>query len=54
MLSDHAELLYKTTDFWVPEHERTIIWDDRDLGIGGRSQRAPDALGEGPARSAVP
>ena len=33
-LSDHAEILYKTTDFWVPEHERTIIWDDRDLGIG--------------------
>ena len=34
VLSDHAELVYKTTDFWMPEQERTIIWDDRDLGIG--------------------
>jgi dTDP-4-dehydrorhamnose 3,5-epimerase len=32
-LSDHAEVLYKTTDFWAPEHERTIAWDDPDLGI---------------------
>ena len=32
-LSDHAEVLYKTTDFWAPEHERTIAWDDSDLGI---------------------
>lgn len=33
VLSDVAECLYKTTDYWSPEHERSIIWDDPDLGI---------------------
>jgi len=32
-LSDHAEVLYKTTDFWAPEHERTIAWDDPAIGV---------------------
>ena len=32
-LSDTAEILYKTTDFWSPEHERAIKWDDPDLAI---------------------
>jgi dTDP-4-dehydrorhamnose 3,5-epimerase len=32
-LEDGAELLYKTTDFWYPEHERTLIWNDPDVGI---------------------
>lgn len=31
--SETAEVLYKTTDYWAPEHERTIAWNDRDLGI---------------------
>ena len=31
--SDHAEVLYKTTDYYAPEHERSILWNDRDLGI---------------------
>jgi dTDP-4-dehydrorhamnose 3,5-epimerase len=31
--SDYAEFLYKTTDFWAPEHERTILWNDPALGI---------------------
>ncbi len=31
--SDHAELLYKTTDYWALEHERCIIWNDPDLAI---------------------
>lgn len=30
---DHAEFLYKCTDFWAPEYERTLLWNDRDLGI---------------------
>jgi len=33
VLSEAAEFLYKTTDYWVPEYERTITWDDPDLAI---------------------
>lgn len=31
--SDHAEFLYLTTDFWAPEYERCIVWNDPDLVI---------------------
>lgn len=31
--SEYAEFLYKTTDYWAPEHERCIAWNDPDLGI---------------------
>lgn len=31
--TDHAEFLYKTTDYWAPEHERTLAWDDPTLAI---------------------
>ena len=33
VLSDAAEFVYKTTDYWYPEHERTLRWDDPALGI---------------------
>ena len=33
VLSDYAEFLYKTTDYYAPEHERSIIWNDPDLAI---------------------
>lgn len=33
VMSDSAEFLYKTTDYWAPEHERCIAWNDPDLGI---------------------
>ena len=33
VLSDYAELLYKTTDYWYQEHEYCIAWDDPDIGI---------------------
>lgn len=32
-LSDSAEVLYKTTDYYAPEYERAIRWDDPTLGI---------------------
>lgn len=32
-LSDTAEFLYKTTDYWSPEHEQAIIWNDPTLNI---------------------
>lgn len=31
--SDTAEFLYKTTDYWAPEHERAILWNDPAIGI---------------------
>lgn len=33
VLSDVAEVLYKTTDYYAPQHERSILWNDPDLGI---------------------
>jgi len=32
-LSDTVEVLYKITDYWYPEHERTLLWNDPALGI---------------------
>lgn len=32
-VSEHAEFLYKTTDYWYAEHERTLLWSDPPLGI---------------------
>ena len=33
VLSEYAEFLYKTTDYWAPEHERCIAWNDPELAI---------------------
>lgn len=33
VISEYAEFLYKTTDYWYPEFERSIIWNDLDLAI---------------------
>jgi dTDP-4-dehydrorhamnose 3,5-epimerase len=32
-LSESAEFLYKTTDYWAPDYERTLAWNDPDVGI---------------------
>ncbi|MDV3351559.1 dTDP-4-dehydrorhamnose 3,5-epimerase [Leptolyngbyaceae cyanobacterium CCMR0082] len=33
VLSDSADVLYKTTDYYAPQHERSILWNDTDLAI---------------------
>lgn len=33
VLSEYAEFLYKTTDYYAPQHERSILWNDPDLAI---------------------
>lgn len=34
VLSESADFLYKTTDYYAPQHERCIAWNDADIGIG--------------------
>jgi len=50
VLSDTAEFLYKTTDYYAPAHERCIAWNDPTLAIDWRMSGEPvvsakDALG---------
>jgi len=33
VLSERAEFLYKTTNYYYPQYEKTILWNDADLGI---------------------
>lgn len=41
VLSDSAEFLYKTTDYYAPEYERCIAWDDPMLAIPWPAQGLP-------------
>ena len=41
VLTETAEFLYKTTDYWFPEHERCIVWDDPTLAINWELQTPP-------------
>jgi dTDP-4-dehydrorhamnose 3,5-epimerase len=58
--TESAEVLYKTTDYWYPEYERTLVWNDPNVGIrwpisgmpklaakdaAGKSLRDADAVG---------
>jgi dTDP-4-dehydrorhamnose 3,5-epimerase len=40
-LKDGTEVLYKATDYYAPEHERCILWNDPDLAIGWELQEDP-------------
>ena len=58
VLSDYADFLYITTDYWAPEHERCIVWNDPDLAIRWPLEGAPilsakDAKGVALARAEV-
>jgi dTDP-4-dehydrorhamnose 3,5-epimerase len=49
--SAFAEFLYKTTDYWYPEHERSLLWNDPQVGIrwpitGAPVLAAKDAAGK--------
>lgn len=41
VLSESAEFLYKTTDYYAPEHERCIRWNDNDLAIDWQYKDEP-------------
>jgi dTDP-4-dehydrorhamnose 3,5-epimerase len=41
VLSEHAIVFYKATDFYAPQHERTIPWNDPELGIRWPLEAAP-------------
>jgi dTDP-4-dehydrorhamnose 3,5-epimerase len=41
VLSESAEFLYKTTDYWYPEHERSLVWNDPEVAIAWPIDFAP-------------
>ncbi|WP_029046113.1 dTDP-4-dehydrorhamnose 3,5-epimerase [Cupriavidus sp. amp6] len=41
VLSEQAEVLYKATDYWYPEHERTLLWSDPSVGVRWPLQGTP-------------
>lgn len=41
VISETAEFLYKTTDYWAPSHERCILWNDPEIGIDWPLQGPP-------------
>jgi dTDP-4-dehydrorhamnose 3,5-epimerase len=41
VLSEQAEFLYKTTDYWAPEYERCLAWNDPEIGITWPISDAP-------------
>lgn len=41
VLSDSADFLYKTTDYYAPEHERSVLWNDPAIGIDWPLPGAP-------------
>jgi len=46
VLSETAEFLYKTTDYWFPEFERSIVWNDSVLAIDWKLQMPPSLSGK--------
>ena len=44
--SESADFLYKTTDYYAPEHERCIVWNDETIGIEWPLDAAPQLSGK--------
>jgi dTDP-4-dehydrorhamnose 3,5-epimerase len=58
VLSESAQFLYKTTDYWYQAHERSIVWNDPEVGIEWPIDFEPllavkDAAGKGLADTEV-
>jgi len=49
--SESAEFLYKTTDYWAPEHERCILWNDPAIAIKWPNDDKPLLSGKDQAGS---
>ena len=49
VLSESADFLYKTTAYWMPEHERSLLWNDPAIGIQWQLDRLE---GKQPRRAA--
>jgi dTDP-4-dehydrorhamnose 3,5-epimerase len=52
VLSETAEFLYKTTDYYAPEYERSLLWNDPDLGIDWGLDGGIDGMTQVPILSA--
>ena len=50
VISEKAHVLYKATDYYAPEHERTLAWNDPDLKIDWELDRRSHRVRERPAR----
>ena len=46
VLSENAEFLYKTTDYYAPAYERSVLWNDSDLGIDWPIDQPPILSGK--------
>jgi dTDP-4-dehydrorhamnose 3,5-epimerase len=53
VLSDAAEVLYKTTDYWYGEHDRSILWCDPTIGVAWPLQGPPILSGKDAAAPLV-
>lgn len=46
VLSEHADFLYKTTEYWIPELDRAVAWNDPALGVDWQLAGKPSLSGK--------